>query len=117
MRPQPNLDLSTTPTSTLHSVVYRLPGTAAYGVVLSLTIAASTPGSDHYAKANLPSVSVPCSNATGTASIIREALLSKPAANPLEALINQIHAAIPEEAWAKVPAIHAADIDKHVYGA
>ena len=35
-----------------------------------------------------------------------------PAANWLEEVIDEIHAHIPDEAWAKVPPVHAADIDK-----
>ena len=114
----PNLALTPTPTSTSLPRVPLSPRHAAYGLVFSLTIASTHHGYfDIYRRLTLPTLTVAGPGTTCAHSVIREAAFSAPAANPLEALLNQVHADMPEDAWDKVPAIYAADIDKHVYGA
>lgn len=112
---QPNLALAAPPTSTSAARPLPLPRAAAYGLVFSLTVASTAPYSDLHKRITLQPVSIAGPQSTNTTSLIRETAIAAPAANWLEAVIDEIHAQIPEERWAKVPPIRAADIDKQVY--
>lgn len=113
---QPNLALAPPPTATSAVPSPQLPRVAAYGLVFSLTIASTAPySSDLHKRITLQPISMAGPQSTNTTSLIRENPIAAPAGNWLEAVIDEIHAQIPEEAWAKVPPIRAADIDKQVY--
>lgn len=112
---QPNLALDTAPTasSVIHSLA--LPKAAAYGLVFSLTVGQPIFYTDLYKRITLSPVSICSPHTSYSALLIEPASAVTPAANWLEEVIDEIHAHIPDEAWAKVPPVHAADIDKQVY--
>lgn len=113
---QPNLKSTPPPYATLAAPTYSLSRSATYGLVFSLTIAGTISTIEIYKRVTLPALPFASPNATSSASEIQENILLVPtAANPLEALIAEIHADIPDEVWARLPPHYAADIDKHVY--
>ena len=112
---QPNLALNTTPTATRATRPLALPSVAAYGLVFSLTVGPTVLYTDLYNRITLLPISICGPDTTCSALLIKPASAVIPAANWLEAFIDEIHAQIPDDAWAKVPPIRAADIDKQVY--
>lgn len=120
MQPQPNLDLNPTPTSASGSYfsMRAAPRHAAVGFVFSLTIASSVhPDIDLYRKLTLPPINCVGAGSTCTASVIREAAVQDMVLDPLEALLNEVHAQISEETWSKMPTNFADEVDRIVYGA
>jgi hypothetical protein len=112
---QPNLARNTTPTATSVTRPFALPRAAAYGLVFSLTVGPTASYNDLYKRITLLPIFICGPDTTGSALRIEPASTVTPAANWLEAVIDEIHAQISDDAWAKVPPIRATDIDKQVY--
>jgi hypothetical protein len=112
---QPNLARNTAPTATSVTRPFALPKAVAYGLVFSLTVGPTASYNDLYKRITLLPIFICGPDTTGSALRIEPRSAETPAVNLLEALIDEIHAGIPDDAWAKVPPIHAADIDNQVY--
>lgn len=113
---KPNLTRELAPTATSIPPRVVLQRAAAYGLAFSITIAPAQPTlTDLYKRVTLQPIAICGPQSTCSALQLKSALTAEPADNWLEAAINEIHAQIPEDVWARLPANGVANIDIQVY--